>query len=115
MLVKVVIIGYAGADPTARLTPDGRAFAVLDVFATAGQHDLHTQRWKIACWDELATRAAAIAQSSLLYVEAVPRCDPMSGGPHIYSSNGVTAAMFEADAAALRVLGHGGPAEDGEA
>ena len=111
MYQTTILIGNLGKDPEMRYTPGGQPVTTLSVATNRRYNGPNGQPVKETCWFRItvwAKQAEAcnefLHKGSKVLVEGRLSPDPVTGGPHIWESNGKVGASYEVTASTVRFL-----------
>jgi single-strand DNA-binding protein len=108
----IIIVGHLGRDPDMRYTPSGQAVANINLAAnrqytdSAGQSVKETIWFRVSAWGKAAENCNQyLHKGNLVLVEGRLVCDPLTGGPRLYTrQDGAPASSFEVSANTVRFL-----------
>lgn len=103
---EITVIGNLGNDPEMRYTPAGQAVTNFSIAANrqykdaSGEQVKITTWFRVSAWGKLAETANTwLAKGAQVAVKGRLNCDPATGGPRLYvTDGGVTRSSFEIDA-----------------
>lgn len=112
MYQKIIIIGNLGKDPETRNTPAGKVVTSFNVATNrewtngAGEKVKETAWFRVTTWDKSAEACGKyLKKGSKVAVEGRLVCDPITGGPKVFSrSDGTSGASFEISATEVKFL-----------